>query len=421
MKKKRVLFLPSGIGLAHVGRSCVVAKELQKRGFDVYFGVGRHGSVVLEIEKMPFTIIPEITVTTFNKSFVRLNPSIISIKMMEKFVKKELELYRTYKPDMVIADTRPSTKISTQVAHIPLIAMINVNATPFYDFNKSKVKLPYYWSKSIPTVINSLLEKEPSQKALAKIAPYFLKAISAGQLLNYNLVMVRYGQKPLSNVLKFLLGDMTLLLDLPEYRTVKNIQSNISMVGPIYWEGIRKKPKWANQVNDKTTIYVTASGTGNKKVFQKIIDFLSNEPFQVIATVGNTCTINQIKFPKREDFFITDFLPGEWIMKKADVIIFPGGSATSYQALSYGLPQIGLPINIDQEDSMNQLVRLKTAICINPYNGFTKEKILVAIKKILKNNTYKNNARKLQTIISKSHSVKKAGDVIENFIDSQFN
>lgn len=416
MKKKKILFLPAGIGLAHVGRCSVLALELKKRGYDIFFGIGEHGKVVLDIEKLPYKIIPELSYKIFKEKIKKLNPSIFSTEIIKQFVESELNLFKSEKPDLVVADARPTARISTKIYKIPLIALANVDATPFYDFSKVKVTFPSYWLKYLPRKTYSVFKYKKTSSLLSKIAPYLLRAITLDQLLKFNLLMIRNKKQPLANFFDFFTGDKTLLLDIPEYRPVEKITENVKIVGPIFWEGGSKMPKWKNKIKDnKKTIYVTASGTGDKRIFQKTLKYLEDEPYQVIATCGNTCSSSQIRSLSKI-FFITDFLPAPWVLRKSSLIIFPGGSASAYQALHYGIPQLAVPINIDQEDSANQLERMGTALVVNPYKDFRKENFLYNLNKILNTSSFRTNTLRIKKKLSKYNAIAESIGVIEDYL-----
>lgn len=416
MTKRKILFLPAGLGLAHVGRSSVLAKELQQRGYDIYFGVGEHGSVVLDKEGLPYSTIPEVTWEVYEEKFRRMRPSIFSREMIEDFVARELKLYKDYRPDAIVADARPTAKISAKVAKLPLITLANVDATPYYDFSQAKIRFPSYWAQFLPQKMVGVLNKKQSKKIMKKIAPYFLRAVTSDQLLKFNYVLLSYNNEReiFTHFLETIVGDVTLLLDIPEYRPVKELPENVKLVGPIFWDGVKTLPSWADKVRpDKKTIYVTTSGTGDKRILHKVIDYLSNEAYQVIITVGNTCELREIRLPNRDDFFATRFLPGGWAMQRASLLIYHGGSATSYQALTYGVPQVGIPVNLDQEDSVNQLERLGTAIHIDPYRELNKDNLVAGVQKVITTPSYARRATQLASKIKGYNSLTKAANIIE--------
>ena len=106
-------------------------------------------------------------------------------------------------------------------------------------------------------------------------------------------------------------------------------------------------------------------------------------------------------------------------MPRADLIIFPGGNATCYQALTYGVPQICTPFHIDQEDNANQLERLGTGIIVNPYNKFNENKLLNAVERVLADRSFKANSLKMRSILCEFNGKKNAAVHIKNFLNTK--
>ena len=208
---------------------------------------------------------------------------------------------------------------------------------------------------------------------------------------------------------------MTLLTDIPTFRPVKELPANVKIIGPIFWDGGSKLPDWADKINNNTDlIYVSAGGTGDKKLFRKILQYLKKTDLTIVATTGNTLKPEEVNVSYK-NLFISDYLPGEFILKKAKLIIFPGGNATCYQSLSFGVPQILTPLHLDQEDNANQLERLGTGIMINPYTDLNEDNLIAAIDRIMTNRRYKQNSVKLSNVLKTYNGAKLASDIIKDY------
>lgn len=411
----RILFLPIGLGLAHMGRSIVIAKEVEKLGEEIFFGAGGDASSIFTIEKIPYYPLPEFKHADYEQKIKHNNPFVYTRKLAEKFILSELKLYDKLKPDLVVYDLRITAKISAQIAHIPSVAINNTDATPYYDFSKIKIPIDTIVTKYLPCWLHSLFKKRYSQKFLQYLAPNLLIAVMMFETLRLSPVLLKFKYNFSRNPYQFLLGDLTLLLDIPEYRPVKKLPDTVKLVGPVFWNGTAKKPPWHKEIEDgKNIIYVTASGTGDKEIFMKTLAYLNNTNYIVVATTGNTLSPDEVKI-SYPGLFATDFLPGDWVMPKAKLMIFPGGNSTAYQALSYGIPQICTPFHFNQEDNANQLERLETGIIVNPYSNFNKDVLLNAIEKVIRDKKYQINAQKLKKILASYNGAKKAAEEIVKF------
>ena len=397
---KKVLFIPFGVGLAHIGRLISIAKELRNNGVEIIFGVGGDAPKLLKKEKINFMLLPELDKRTCEKTFKQNNWSVFTRRSIEKFVKAEIELIKTLKPDLIVFDNRPTIKIAAKILKVPVISVTNVDTTRYYDFSKVKIPHRTYLGKFLPPSVVSFFDKEEAQKILKKIGPKLVQAYFLKELFKFNLVLASYKQRPMWSPYDLYTGDLTLLSDLPEFRPVKHLPKSMKLVGPIFWNGTNNLPKWSKEIEQKKDIvYVTASGTGNAKLFLKTLSFFEGTSFTVVATTGNTLQPGKVKV-KYSNLYLTDFLPGQWIMSRAKVVVFPGGNSTAYQALTYGVPQIGTPLHLDQEDNVNQLVRLGTAIYISP-KTIDRENFLNALGRIVVDPQFQKNCDKFKTIMSK--------------------
>lgn len=413
---KKVLFLPIGVGLAHVGRLIQVAKELRKLKVKVIFGAGGDAVDILTREKLLFIKISEFSRKDYDNKIKKNNFFIYDRHNFIQFVEDELRLYQQVKPDLIVFDTRLTAKISSNMAKIPSVSVGNVDMTGYYDYDKVDLPLHTTLGRYIPSKYLSYLRKEYGQQFLKNVSKRAIQLMLLIAMIRVTPALLQLGFKPVKDPWEFLLGDLALLTDIPEFRPVKKLPEKVKLVGPIFWDGCGKIPSWSKKIEKKeNVIYVSASGTGDKILFLKILKFLKGTEYTVVATTGNTLNPNEVRV-HNNNIFVTDFLPGRYIMEKAKLIIFPGGNATCYQALTYGVPQITTPFHIDQEDNANQLGRLGTGIIVNPFKDFNRTTLIKGIEKILTDNSFRRNALKYKIILSKYNGAGKAAREIKKLL-----
>lgn len=417
--KKKILFLPIGIGLAHIGRLLVLAKELKKRGYEVVFGAGGQAPEVIKRESLPYRLLPELPRKALTKAR-KADPVIYTLGTIERFVEAELKLYEQEAPDLVIADARATAKISTRIAKLPLVTLNNVNVTKFYDYSRAGFPIPsQFMGRFIPQKIIKSLEWEWVQKnVLSKIGTRLVETILLKELLKFNIVLLKNNRRPLKSLYELFMGDLTLLCDAPFFRPTKKLPAGVTSVGPIFWEPKVKLPSWAKRISTKKPeeiIYLTAAGTGDDKLFTELLGYLTKQPLTVIATTGNAIEAEKVVKKKWGNAYITQFLPGSWAMEKSELVIFFGGNSTAYQALASGTPQIVLPTHVDQQDNARQLKRLGTAITLSPHN-LSKRVVSDAISKVLEDKSFKKRAEKYKDLMGKYNGPRNAAQEIEKFL-----
>ena len=414
-----MLCLPIGVGLAHTGRLIMVARELRESGIDVIFGAGADAIKLMRKEKLPYVEILDFSRETYDKKVKKNNFFVYNRHNFADFVKDELRAYDIIKPDLVVYDTRITAKISASIAGIPTVSITNADATAFYDYEKIEFPVQTTFGRFLPMEVVSLLNREYGQRFLKKISKRAVSAMLIAAMIKVFPALIKLGYKPSKDPFQYFMGDLTLIADISEFRPIRNLPEKVKQIGPIFWDGGNKLPSWSKNIEDKKNlIYVSASGTGDKNTFIKILEFLSTTDYTVAATTGNTLKPSEVIL-KSATIYKTDFLPGDFIMPRADLIIFPGGHATCYQALTYGVPQICTPFHIDQEDNANQLERLGTGIIVNPYNKFNENKLLNAVERVLADRSFKANSLKMRSILCEFNGKKNAAVHIKNFLNTK--
>jgi UDP:flavonoid glycosyltransferase YjiC (YdhE family) len=412
----KVLIMPFGVGLAHVTRTMLIARELKKTGIDVVFAAGEEAANILKSDGWRVNLLPEFTREDYNRKMKKNNFFIYSRQLISQFVSAEKAVLRKENPNAVIFDARFTAKISAKLLNIPVISVANTDMTPYYDFASTKFPIRTFIAPYLPRKVVSMANSQTTQKVLKKVGPKFLPTFLSSEILRLSPAFLRLGYIPSRNPFQFFLGDLTLIVDIPEFRPVKKLPPSIKMVGPIFLKSDFPLPPWHKEIESKknTIIYITAAGTGDRESFCKTLKFLAGSPFTVVATTGNTLSPSEVLPAPNQ--FVTDFLPANWVLPKAKLIISPGGNSTVYQALSYGVPQICTPLHLDQEDNANQLERLGIGFTILPHKGYTQEVLLAAISNLTSNPGYQKNAARMKKIMCRYHGAKKAAEEIIKFV-----
>jgi len=117
-----------------------------------------------------------------------------------------------------------------------------------------------------------------------------------------------------------------------------------------------------------------------------------------------------------ENFFVTDYAPGSKILEKADVVVCHGGNGTVYQAMTQGVPIIGIPTFHDQEFNMQRVEDLGIGIELSE-RKFTPSHLVAAVEALLSEESYKENALRYKQILAKYDGPRTAAQLIESFIN----
>ncbi|MEM3640651.1 MAG: glycosyltransferase family protein, partial [Candidatus Bathyarchaeia archaeon] len=127
----RVYFAPCGIGLGHVGRCVPIAKKLLEKNANVMFSTYNEGIDYVEQEKLPlfkapaigFQVKPDGTID-FRQTAVNPGPFFASFTLIKQ-VNAELQAIRSFKPDVIVSDSRASPLLAARALGIPRICILN--------------------------------------------------------------------------------------------------------------------------------------------------------------------------------------------------------------------------------------------------------------------------------------------------------
>jgi UDP:flavonoid glycosyltransferase YjiC (YdhE family) len=110
----------------------------------------------------------------------------------------------------------------------------------------------------------------------------------------------------------------------------------------------------------------------------------------------------------------SDFIPPK-IMQFCDTVISHAGNGTTYSALKYGTPTLGLPYNPDQVDNARSIERLGVGIIFYEYYDKPVD-MSGSIERLSSNNDFKNNIKPLSRNVRKSEGRIRAADLIESYL-----
>ena len=364
--------------LAHVTRPLVLANSLDRSRYEIFLATGKKYRYLLENSGHSLHTIPTLSSRIFLDRLAKGKP-VHTKDELKASVKADLELFSELSPDLVFGDFRLSLGISARLAEIPYAALTNAHWSP-------------YSTLSFP------LPEHPLVNIFGvKISRFFLKilqpVIFKYHATSFNSLCKASGLDSLKNLRDvYTCGDWTLYLDLPALAPTSNIPDNHFYLGPVLWSPDIPLPEWWNDITkDKPILYVTLGSSGDIRFMDVIIDTLGRMP--VTAIVASAGRFESSHLP--DNIFAEKYLPGLEASKIASLVVCSGGTATTYQALSYGVPVMGIPSNADQYLSMEAIVKQEAGLLIRS-GSVTGRNIRKGIETILENAEYKQNANKLR-------------------------
>ncbi len=151
------------------------------------------------------------------------------------------------------------------------------------------------------------------------------------------------------------LADSYIQLTVPSFEFPQNFPHSVQFVGtpPIVPNQV-PLPSWAHEVDGSRKVVLVTQGTAANFDLGLLVGptlaALANEPdLLVIATAGGR-PIDAIPGPIPANARVASYLPFEWALAKADVLVTNGGYGSVNQAMSFGVPLVTAGLTEDKPD-----------------------------------------------------------------------
>ena len=126
------------------------------------------------------------------------------------------------------------------------------------------------------------------------------------------------------------------------------------------------------------------------------------------------------EFPDHPRIYKIQKAPHHYIFPHCSAVVHHGGAGTTHSAMLYGCPSVIIEHFGDQSFFANELQRLGVAPKMLHRRTITAKKLASAIRSVLDSPDMKKRAEELSAFMQKENGVKKAVELIEKRLFSQF-
>ncbi|MBK8576341.1 MAG: glycosyl transferase family 1 [Elusimicrobia bacterium] len=344
MERKRILFVAEAVTLAHVGRILTLARGLDPERYQVMCAwSGGVNSLIGDLPG-PWAPLWSISSEVFLERLRRAQPA-YDFATLDRYVRDELELFRSTQPDVVVGDTRLSLSVSAAIAGIPFFNVVNAHWSPFAQTQ---------WIVPQWAVVETI-GPYWGQKVFDLTRPLYFRAYAKG----FNALLKKWGQPSLRRDLRdvYCAGTRTLYPDLRELVPMKKLPSSHRFLGPVCWSPPTDFPKeLAVPSPGKKTVYVAMGSSGRADAIPAILEGLAHRSLRVVLATGSSAPLRNPN-PANMELHVSPYFSGESACKTADLVIHNGGSGGVNQCFLAGVPFIGVALNLDQFSSMYWMER----------------------------------------------------------------
>jgi len=380
---KRILFIGEAVTLAHVVRPVVLAQALDPQQYAITLACDPRYHKLFAA--LPFELRPVRTIPSaqFIDALAKGKP-VYDTATLRDYVREDLQLIETVKPDLIVGDFRISLGVSSRVAGVPYFTVTNAYWSPY-----SRLPFP------LPELPMTRVFGVTVAQALFTLARPFVFAYHTVPLnrvrRDYNLPSLGYDLREI-----YTHADQTLYADIPQVVPMAPLPPHHHWLGPILWSPAVELPEWWTALpEDKPLIYVTLGSSGEGELLLPIVlQGLADLPVTVIAATAG----RSIPAPLPANARVAAFLPGTEAAARSALVICNGGSPTTQQALAAGVPVIGIAGNMDQHLNMICLERAGAGVRLRA-GQLDPERVRAAAERLLRDSGYREGAGRLMRIM----------------------
>src|SRR5690349_8101775 len=344
--RKKILFVSERVTLAQLVRLVSLARALDPRLYEIHLASAKFDDLVLrgtDFVRHPIhSVSPE-----YVDARLRSGRRIYGTALLQRYVKEELSLFSRIQPDAVVGDFRLSLAASAPVAGVPYAALANAYWSPFAI--RQGFPVPDH---PLVKLLGEARAARHFPQAVPFVFSHFAKPVND---LRRAHRLSRLGS--LLEVLTY--GDEVMYAETPSMVPLAGAPSSHQFIGPVLFSPDVSCDAFFDGIDDiLPSVYVTLGSSGHLGALPIVIEALAALPINVLVATAGRCQLPRAA----PNVHVTDFLPGDLAARRSLFVVSNGGSSTSYQALSEGVPVLGIPSNLDQYLAMTAIERAGAGI-----------------------------------------------------------
>ncbi len=387
----RIYFAPCGIGLGHAARLLPIAQRFLSEGATINFSTYEDAIGYIKGQGFPVISAPPIQfqygedgVFDVRRTFAKGPRNLLNFLGQVAFETTSIE---AFKPDVVVSDSRLSSLVAARIMNAPRVLIINqlrVLIPHIHELTKRREEMKTFFERVGLEILTTLWHSSPLILVPDFPHPYTIS--------KSNLMVSKRG------------------LD------------RVAFIGPI----IKKRPedlpskeslrKKLGLPSRKPVIFANYNGTTLEKtvssqVLDPLLKELADEFFVVIShglPNGNSMHVEE------ESLRVHNWFPQKCEMLRAsDIFVSACGHTSLAEAMYFGVPTLLLPTPGHTERIGNATsVEAFGASLLLRQEDLTTASLRSAARRLIKERTFQQHAKKIQSEISRFNAVDSAVSAI---------
>ena len=192
---------------------------------------------------------------------------------------------------------------------------------------------------------------------------------------------------------------------------------NLRYVGPMVDANVRESVHFPfDQLTGKPLIYASMGTLQNRQqeMFSCIASACEGLDAQLVISLGGGGKPESLGKLAGNPIAV-EFAPQLELIRRATLCITHAGLNTALESLSHGVPMVAIPITNDQP-GVAARIRWSGSGEFIPSKKLNTQRLKDAIQRVLREQSYANNARRLKAAIEKRGGANEAAELVENAI-----
>ncbi|MBE9169557.1 glycosyltransferase [Pleurocapsales cyanobacterium LEGE 06147] len=207
---------------------------------------------------------------------------------------------------------------------------------------------------------------------------------------------------------------------IPEFEFPRQLPPHFHFTGSFH-ESIARQPVGFpfERLNEKPLIYASMGTIQNRFdfVFYTIAEACTSLDVQLVISLGGGLEAQAFSnLPGNP--LVVKYAPQLELLQRASLNITHAGLNTTLESLSYGVPMVAIPVTDDQPGVAARIAWTGTGELVK-LSQLSVPKLRGAIERVLTEESYKQNAVRLQAVMRQTRGVNRAADIIEQAVSTR--
>lgn len=355
----RLLLVCEGISYAHIARSLIVARWLKSLNHQIIVACPDSSSALFiseEFETVPLKIANPLAI--YRR--LRQGGMMYETEDLLNYFQQDDLLLKQIQPHLIISEFRFTILQLAKKYGIPSVGMTEATCHPNFTPDGT-VPDPFAKPRLAPLWLLDFISQRT--KIGQKINQQIIQNIST----SLREASVTYDVEVLPTFFDYASqGDLCLICDHPDLIPIHPLRPGDIYTGALLWERPESLPPELSQLDpNKKTIYISL-GTQESLATNFVEDYakkLIEQGLQVIVSCGN----RPFKMvTKHKNLYVYEFVNDSKLLNLVDLMVYPGGAMSTYQAIASGVSLIALPAHANQHFYAEAIVRNKLGYMFRP-------------------------------------------------------